>query len=696
MTAAAHRTLDQWPVASLRGVGPALLQPLQRLGIQSVLDLLLHLPRGYEDRTAVTPMGRLQPGQWAVCEGVIRLTDIQTGRRRALLVRLSDGTGALTLRFFHFRLAQKEAYPVGARLRVYGEIRGGPLGPELVHPELLPLTAPMATDASSAALTPVYPLVEGLTQKRLRALMQQALPLLALDQVLPELLPPPVTQGWTLAAALQRVHAPTADEDTTDLVAGTDPAQQRVVLEELVAHQLGWWRRRQQSQQQRAPAYAGHDPLTPALLAALPFQLTADQDHVLTVLRDDLARPHPMLRLLQGDVGSGKTVVSALCACPVLAAGDQVALMAPTELLAEQHWQRFQSWFEPLGIPVLWLSGRLTPAQRRPTLQALAEGHTALVVGTQALFQEAVQFARLGLVMIDEQHRFGVAQRLALSDKGRRAEGIPHQLVMTATPIPRSLAMSRYGDLEVVSIRHRPPGRQPIQTVLLSQERRDELLARLAGQLRQGQQAYWVCTVIEDQETVRAEAATTAWSHLCAALPDWRIGLVHGQLPGAEKQAVMAAFASGQLDVLVATTVIEVGVDVPNATLMVIENPERLGLAQLHQLRGRVGRGSAASFCVLLYQTPLSLTARQRLQTLRDTDDGFEIAEEDLRLRGPGEVLGTRQTGEAAYRLAELPRDATLLEMARQLAQSPTALDNQAQDGLLRRWMSDALSYVRA
>jgi len=688
--------LHSLPMRQLRGVGPALAEKLAKLGINTVEDLLFLLPRQYEDRSQITPFGALIPGMTTLAEGEVKLADIALGRRRALLVRLRDHTGGLTLRFYHFRQSQKESYRPGLRVRVFGEVRLGPLGPEMVHPEVEFLSEEAASPESSltATLTPIYPLVDGLTQRRLRELMARALPLLDQTDALVDVLPARSSGGWTLADALRYVHAPPLDSDRRRLLAGEHPAQQRLAFEELVAHQLSLLQRRQRQRQWPAPACTDSAQLSEQFLHQLPFQLTLGQQTVLHEIRHDLQQPTPMLRLVQGDVGSGKTVVAALAACPVLAAGYQVAIMAPTEILAEQHRQRFQSWFEPLGIPVGWLAGKVTGKARQTQLNSIASGECRLVTGTHALFQDSVQFARLGLVIIDEQHRFGVEQRLALTRRGLASGFAPHQLIMTATPIPRTLAMSAYGDLDTSVIQGLPPGRQPIQTVVLPATRRDDLITRIAHHVANGQQVYWVCTLIEDNEQIQAQAAEVAADLLRESLPHLAIGLIHGQLKAADKAAIMAAFASGQIAVLVATTVIEVGVDVPNASLMVIENPERLGLSQLHQLRGRVGRGSAASFCVLLYQTPLSGLGRERLQILRDSQDGFVIAEKDLSLRGPGEVLGTRQTGDISFRMADLLRDHHLLEPARVLAEHLMRDNARLEQALLQRWVAEKDHYA--
>ncbi len=681
-------------IEQLKGVGPALAQRLQRLGINNIQDLLFLLPRHYEDRTRITPMGALMPGMSVVCEGEVRLADVANGRRRAMLVRLHDGTGSLTLRYFHFRMAQKDNYPAGLRIRVYGEVRAGPAGPEMVHPESLS-TEQDLQHGDDLSLTPVYPLVEGLTQRRLRELIMRALPLLDDPAALIDQLPQQHTLGWRLHDALRLVHAPPPQTNRELLALGTHPAQQRLAFEELVAHQLGMLQRRQLQRRLTAPVIGNDQDLSQRFIQQLSFQLTKAQQRVLHDIVSDMTKPQAMLRLLQGDVGAGKTVVAALAACPALAAGWQVAIMAPTEILAEQHYQRFCSWFEPLGIRLGWLSGRLTAAQRRPVLAGLASHDVQMVIGTHALFQDAVEYQRLGLVIIDEQHRFGVEQRLALTRKGLTAGIQPHQLIMTATPIPRTLAMSAYGDLDTSIIDELPPGRQAIQTVVLSSQRRNELIERIRAHVKTGQQVYWVCTLIDESEQIQAQAAQVACELLQTSLPEITIGLVHGQQKASEKADTMAAFAAGQIAVLVATTVIEVGVDVPNATLMIIENPERLGLSQLHQLRGRVGRGALASYCVLLYQSPVSHQARQRLQILRDSQDGFVIAEHDLQLRGPGEVLGTRQTGDVSFKIADLLRDHELLDDARTLATQLMRNQPPAGDYLITRWLSKRNDYTQ-
>lgn len=700
--------LQRMPLRQLKGVGPALAEKLGRLGLATVQDLLFLLPRQYEDRTRITPFGSLIPGMTTLAEGEVKLADIVNGRRRSLLVRLRDNTGGLTLRFYHFRQSQKDSYSPGLRLRVFGEVRLGALGPEMIHPEVERIDDTLhaddhssltqhldSADLASTYLTPIYPLVEGLSQRRLRELIARALPLLDIPDALIERLPSTHSGGWNVARALRCIHAPSATENRQQLTNGEHPAQQYLAFEELLAHQISLLHRRQGQRQLPAPVLPPEVQLSANFRARLPFQLTPAQVRVLGEIGTDLASTTPMLRLVQGDVGAGKTVVAALAACPALAAGWQVVIMAPTEILAEQHRVRFSAWFTPLGITVGWLAGKLIGKARERQLEALANGSCQLLVGTHAVFQDHVAFHRLGLVVIDEQHRFGVEQRLALARKGQDSGWQAHQLIMTATPIPRTLAMSAYGDLDNSIIDSLPPGRQPIQTIVLPASRRDDLIARIRHQVSSGQQVYWVCTLIETSEQIQAQAAQDTWQTLSEALPELAIGLVHGQLKGPEKAAVMTEFAAGRLSVLVATTVIEVGVDVPNASLMVIENPERLGLSQLHQLRGRVGRGEHASFCVLLYQSPLSHLGRQRLQILRDSQDGFVIAQRDLELRGPGEVLGTRQTGDVNFRIADLIRDQHLLPVARELAYELLAGTPGQTDYLLERWLGRREHYAQ-
>jgi len=690
--------LDRLPVTVLKGVGPRVAGRLERLGLRTVQDVLFHLPLRYEDRTRVVPMGSLRPGDQAVVQGEVELAEVHFGRRRSLLVRIADGTGFLTLRFFHFNAAQQAGLGRGAGIRCYGEVRAGPLTAEMIHPEYR-LIDPLQPVPVEEHLTPVYPATEGVHQLTLRALAAQALSYLGdghaaarITDWLPDTLLAPCRMT-SLQEALRYVHRPPPDASLELLAEGRHPAQQRLAFEELLAHHLSLRRLRLRGQQTAAPVLPGGDGLVSAFLRSLPFTLTGAQQRVNREIRADLARPHPMARLVQGDVGSGKTVVAACAALTAVQAGYQAALMAPTELLAEQHYRSFREWLMPLGVNVVWHAGKSRGRERSQALQAIRSDEAAVAVGTHALFQQEVEFARLGLVVIDEQHRFGVHQRLALRDKGRAGEQRPHQLVMTATPIPRTLAMTVYADLDTSVIEELPPGRLPVQTVAIGQERRDEIMQRVRGACTAGRQAYWVCTLIEESEALQCQAAEKSAALLTSVLPDVRIGLVHGRLRPAEKEAVMAAFKAGDLDLLVATTVIEVGVDVPNATLMIIENPERLGLAQLHQLRGRVGRGCDQSSCVLLYQPPLSVAARERLAALRETSDGFEIARRDMVLRGPGEVLGTRQTGEMKFHIADLLRDETLLAAVEQAAVQLLACCPENVAPLIRRWLGEAVHY---
>ncbi|HXY95600.1 MAG TPA: ATP-dependent DNA helicase RecG [Steroidobacteraceae bacterium] len=649
------------PVTTLRGVGAALAARLARLGVTTVADLLFLLPLRYEDRTRVTAVGTLTPGSRATVEGEVQLTEVAYRRRRQLLTRISDGSGFLTLRFFYFSGSQQQGLTRGTRLRAFGEVRRGPLGLEMVHPEYRRLSHEAAP--LEETLTPIYPLTEGVPQGRLRSLIGQALDQLAREG-LADLIPPRagLPAGLpTLWQALSYLHRPPREAELAVLAAGRHPAQRRLAFEELLAHHLSLRLRKRALKSDQAFRLDDRGGLAHRLIAALPFALTRAQGRALAEVEADLGAGVPMVRLLQGDVGCGKTVIAAAAAARAAGAARQAALMAPTELLAEQHWRNFQDWFRPLGIPVALLSGGQAARTRRSALDGLASGEIRVVVGTHALFQEGIAFDSLALVIVDEQHRFGVQQRLRLSEKGEEAGRVPHQLIMTATPIPRTLAMTAYADLDISVIDELPPGRTPVQTVVLPEERRAEVVERIVGACRAGRQVYWVCPLIDESDELRAQAAEETAATLAQALPGVRVGLVHGRMPPAAKDQAMLAFKSGKIQLLVATTVIEVGVDVPNATLMVIENAERMGLAQLHQLRGRVGRGAEASSCVLLYRAPLSEPARERLKVIRATSDGFEIARRDLELRGPGELLGTRQTGLAELRVADLMRDADLL-----------------------------------
>jgi ATP-dependent DNA helicase RecG len=685
---ATRMPLDQRPVTGLRGVGPALGETLGRIGIATLQDLLFHLPLRYEDRTRVVPIGTLRAGDRAVVEAEVQLAEVVFRRRRALLVRVADGSGSLTLRFFHFSAAQQDALARGTRLRLYGEVRPGPAGPEIVHPEYRRVLPGVATPAEDG-LTPVYPVTEGVQQGRMRQLTSLALAELD-DGALRDWIEPDVlvaSRMPSLESALRYVHRPPPNADLDLLNDGRHPAQRRLAFEELLAHQISLRLLRQAADLDRAwPLPAGGESV-PRFIASLPYTLTAAQRRTWQEIEPDLARGHPMMRLVQGDVGSGKTVVAALAALRAVEHGAQAAVMAPTELLAEQHARNFLAWLDPLGVRVGLLTGRQTGRARRALEQDLANGAIQVAVGTHALFQQGVAFQRLALAIVDEQHRFGVHQRMQLREKGLADGRYPHQLVMTATPIPRTLAMTAYADLDVSVIDELPPGRTPIRTVVLPESRRDEIVRRIESACRAGRQAYWVCPLIDESEAVRHQAAEETAEALAAALPQVRIGLVHGRMPAARKDAAMNAFKEGRLDLLVATTVIEVGVDVPNASLMVIENAERMGLAQLHQLRGRVGRGTAESSCVLLYQAPLSPLARERLAVLRDTTDGFEVARRDLELRGPGELLGTRQTGLMQLRVADLVRDADLLPGVQKAAALMLDGPRSNMEALMRRWV---------
>jgi len=682
-------------VTALRGVGAQLAERLQRLGVTQVQDLLFVLPVRYDDRTTLRKIGELTPGMRTLVQGEIQLTEVVYRRRRQLLTRLADGSGFLTLRFFHFSQLQQNALVRGTQLRCFGEVRRGPQGLEIVHPEYRRIGAP--SEPVEETLTPLYPLTEGVTQGRLRALIMQALA--ELDRAgVRDWLPGELMADLKLPSlreALRYVHRPPRDASLQELSAGRHPAQRRLAFEELLAHQASLRLLKQAAATEPAWPLADEQGLEARLLASLPFQLTHAQARALAQVDADLRAERPMVRLVQGDVGCGKTVVAALAAARAAGSGAQAALMAPTELLAEQHARNFRTWFEPLGLPVALLSGTQPARTRRSALEAVASGEVRLAVGTHALFQAGISFSNLALVIVDEQHRFGVQQRLRLQEKGQTQGRFPHQLIMTATPIPRTLAMTAYADLDVSVIDTLPPGREPVQTVVVPEQRRDEVVARVAQACRLGRQVYWVCPLIEESEELRAQAAEETAAVLANALPQVQVDLVHGRLSSARKDAAMHAFQTGRVQLLVATTVIEVGVDVPNATLMVIENAERMGLAQLHQLRGRVGRGAAASTCVLLYRSPLSLLARQRLEVMRRTNDGFEIARRDLELRGPGELLGTRQTGLAQMRVADLMRDADLLPRVQAAAEMLLARYPDTIAALSARWIAGGEQYGR-
>lgn len=686
--------LSKVPVTVLKGVGEAMAEKLAKVGLENLQDVLFHLPLRYQDRTRVVPIGQLRPGQDAVIEGVVSGSDVTMGKRRSLVVRLGDGSGVLTLRFYHFSNAQKEGLKRGTHLRCYGEARPGASGLEIYHPEYRALNGDEPPPPVEQTLTPIYPSTEGLTQQRLRLLCQQSLGLLG-PRSLPDWLPDELARDYQLAPldeAIRYLHNPPADADLDELAEGQHWAQHRLAFEELLTHQLSQQRLRESLRSLRAPVLPKATRLQAQYLANLGFQPTGAQQRVANEIAYDLSQHAPMMRLVQGDVGAGKTVVAALAALQALEAGYQVALMAPTEILAEQHYITFKRWLEPLGIEVAWLAGKLKGKARAASLEQIANG-APMVVGTHALFQEEVKFKHLALAIIDEQHRFGVQQRLALRKKGVAGELCPHQLIMTATPIPRTLAMSAYADLDTSVLDELPPGRTPVNTVLVADSRRFEVVERVRAACAEGRQAYWVCTLIEESEELTCQAAESTYEELGSALGELRVGLIHGRMKPAEKAEIMAQFKAGELQLLVATTVIEVGVDVPNASLMIIENPERLGLAQLHQLRGRVGRGSAVSHCVLLYHPPLSQIGRERLGIMRETNDGFIIAEKDLELRGPGEMLGTRQTGLLQFKVADLMRDADLLPAVRDAAQALVARWPDHVSPLLDRWLRHGQQY---
>ena len=698
--------LDAIAIGELRGVGPQLSQKISKLGLNSLQDLLFHLPLRYIDRTKITPIGSLQPLTDVVLEGEIRASDVTFGRRRSLVCKLQDTTGTTVLRFFHFSRAQQNRLKPGAKLRCYGEVRQGKFGLELYHPEYQHLDSNNPPQLEET-LTPVYPLTEGITQMRIRDLCRQALEYLdryGIEELLPETLKQQLDNllAFSLVEALKLIHSPPPGIELHRLANGEHPAQQRLAAEELIAHNLSLLKMRKKVQQQQAPSLVENKALLAHFLEQLPFALTGAQEKVSAEITADMKNPFPMLRLVQGDVGSGKTVVAAIAALQAISSGKQAALMAPTEILAEQHRINFEQWFKSMNISVAWLTGKVKGKAREVQLERIASGDAQMVIGTHALFQETVQFDDLGLTIIDEQHRFGVHQRLALRNKGfgcadSSSEGTaPHQLIMTATPIPRTLAMSAYADLDCSVIDELPPGRTPVETAVLSNLRRNDIVERVRASCLGGRQAYWVCTLIEESDVLEAQAAEVTANELQLMLPELSIGLVHGRLKPREKLEIMNGFKSGEIHLLVATTVIEVGVDVPNASLMIIENAERLGLSQLHQLRGRVGRGATQSHCVLLYSSPISANGSARLKTMRETNDGFVIAEKDLELRGPGELLGTRQTGDMQLQIADLQRDAHLLPQIKLAAESLIKQYPNSVDPLLDRWLGINQQYAQA
>ena len=674
-------------VQAISGVSGAVQGKLDKLGLHTAHDLLLHLPLRYQDETRLYPIADVPLGQAVLVEGEIAESNVQYRPRRTLVCRVEDGSGAMTLRFLNFYPSQIKQLAPGKRVRLFGEVRHGFFGMEMVHPQYRMVGA---EEPVAEALTPVYPTTAGLSQSALRKLILASLSSCDLSDTLPD----DVLQALDLpsfAASIAYLHQPPPDAPLELLAERTHPAWRRLKFDELLAQQLSMslhYRRRRAQSAASMPARHG---LPQALLESLPFPLTRAQARVVAELAKDLAEPHPMQRLLQGDVGSGKTVVAALAALQAIENGFQAAIMAPTEILAEQHFLKLSGWLAPLGLNVVWLAASLPKKEKQAALAAVASGEAQLAVGTHALFQEQVAFRNLGLAVIDEQHRFGVHQRLALRQKGAQ----PHQLMMSATPIPRTLSMSYYADLDVSAIDELPPGRTPVVTKLVSDSRRDEVVARVREACLAGRQAYWVCPLIEESEKLQLQTALDTYQTLTATFSDLRVGLVHGRLHARDKAATMAAFKAGEIQLLVATTVIEVGVDVPNASLMVIEHAERFGLSQLHQLRGRVGRGAAQSACILLYQTPLSETARTRLKIIYENSDGFEIARQDLLLRGPGEFLGARQSGVPLLRIADIEQDRDLLEAAHRAAEKIIAEQPEVAERHLQRWLAGAEQYLK-
>jgi ATP-dependent DNA helicase RecG len=683
-------------LTDLHGVGPKLADKMNSLGISQVTDLLFHLPLRYEDRTRIHPIGSCRPGQRVLIEGQVEHSAIVRGRRSMLVIVMFDGTGHITLRFFHFRQYQKQQLSKGTQLRCFGEIRAGFQGLEMIHPSYNRLSG-YGHEPVADRLTPVYPSAEGLGQKNWIKLTDQALAMMRRGELeLEELLPTELRNQLKLLAlgdALDFIHRPPPDADVAALIMRDHPTQKRLALEELLAHNLSLQKLHRLQRSRTAPEMPPCSGSEMELRRRLPFSLTRAQQRVAGEIASDLASSKPMLRLVHGDVGSGKTVIAALAALRAADNGFQTAITAPTELLAEQHLRVFDEWLKPLGIQPVWLSGKVLGRKRAEALEKIRNG-AELVIGTHALMQKGVEFKSLGLVIVDEQHRFGVDQRMDLLEKGGSGSQQAHQLIMTATPIPRTLAMTAYAGMDISVIDELPPGRKPVTTVVMSNQRREEIIRRVAKACADQQQAYWVCTLIEETDLIQAQAAEDVARKLRDELRGLSIGLIHGRLKPAEKQQVMDEFKAGRINLLVATTVIEVGVDVPSASLMIIENAERLGLAQLHQLRGRVGRGSSQSTCVLMYNPPLGDLARQRMEIMRQTADGFRIAEKDLELRGPGEVLGTRQTGMMLFRVADLARDADLLNLIPAAADRLLERHPVQADKLIRRWIGDASRFA--
>ena len=690
----AHETLTL-SVASLSGIGAQSLLRLEKLGIQTLQDLIFHLPHRYEDRTKIYPIGSVSAGMTVLISGTVDFTDVLVRGRNSLICKISDPTGYISLRFFHFSAKQKTDLSPGTLISCFGEIRHGYQGLELVHPEYKKISP---TDIiTEDRLSPIYPLTEGLRQASLRKAIKQALTLcLEQKQTLPDFLPEQVlkkNQYPSISHALLSLHAPEPQITVEQLQNGNLPALKRLAFEELLAHHLILLKNKIAYKKWQAPVFHINQAQQQAFTDALPFQLTQAQHRIIAEISADCNSQHPMLRLVQGDVGSGKTVVSAFAALFAMDSGFQVAIMAPTELLAEQHFHSFQQWFQSRQDTLVYLTGQLKGSDRKDALQAIENGTAKLIIGTHALFQDSVNFNKLGLIIIDEQHRFGVHQRLALREKGENNNQRPHQLVMTATPIPRTLAMLNYSDLDISIIDELPPGRKPVTTCVIPNERREQIIAKINQWTANKHQTYWVCTLIEESELLQCEAAEKTAEYLQSSLPDVRVALVHGRMKSAEKEAIMQGFKNHDVDVLVATTVIEVGVDVPNASLMIIENAERLGLSQLHQLRGRVGRGEQQSYCLLIYQPPLSDTGKQRLAILRESNNGFVIAEKDLQLRGPGDVMGTRQTGQMQFKIANLNRDTDLLDKVQETAQLMLSDYPDLIQPIIDRWLGHDSQY---
>ena len=690
-------SLEKLPLTSLRGVGPGIEKKLNNLGIYNVQDLLFHLPFRYQDRTRLNDINKVRFGDQVQLEGELVASRVLYGKRRSLQCTLKDDTGFINLRFFYFTAAQQNTLKPGVKIRCYGEVRRGSGGYEIYHPEYS-LLEKISDHSLEETLTPIYPATEGLQQNRLRNIIDQALEKMGRSGQVAEHLPVEIREAMksmSLAEAISFLHHPPQNVTLELLESGQHPAQQRLAFEELLSHRLCMRKVRMAASSHLAPAMQPRQTLVEQFITNLPFILTDAQQRAFQEVAEDMAQSHPMLRLVQGDVGSGKTMVAALATLRAVENNCQVAIMAPTEILAEQHFVNFSQWLEPLDIQVGWLSGKLTTSQRKIQQEAVSSGAARVIIGTHALFQESVSYANLGLIIIDEQHRFGVHQRMALKEKSASDTLEPHQLVMTATPIPRTLAMSAYADLDCSVIDELPPGRTPVKTLIIGDERRPEVISKIQKACNEGNQVYWVCTLIEESESLQCQAAEATEKMMREQLPELAIGLVHGRMKPKDKAAVMERFKTGMLQLLVATTVIEVGVDVPNASLMVIENSERLGLAQLHQLRGRVGRGSKHSYCILMYQGPLSETGKHRLAVMRESTDGFYIAEKDLEIRGPGQVLGTQQTGLMSFRVADISRDAYLLDDVRKYSEIILGSHSQLVDPLVERWLGKREDYGR-